>query len=373
MSRSIAELTGAEFPLFAFSHCRDVVAAVSRAGGFGVLGGSSFTPETLEEELRWIDEHVDGKPYGIDILIPENVDLPRGVTAESLAERIPQEHIKFATELLRSRGIDATEENIVRKELPAITPEIGELLMDIAFRHPIRLIANALGIAPKSMIDRARARGVPVAALVGAKEHAIRQAKAGVDIIVAQGTEAGGHCGEVSTLVLIPEVVRALEPYGSPPVLAAGGIVTGQQMAGCMAMGAAGAWTGTVWLTTAEAETSEAIREKIVAASSRDTVRSTYRTGKPSRQLKSAWTEAWEGSESPGKLEMPMMGMISGPAFAQIDKAVQGGNAEANDLVSYWVGQGVGLIDSVTSAGSVVQTFKEEFLQATERLGDFLG
>jgi NAD(P)H-dependent flavin oxidoreductase YrpB (nitropropane dioxygenase family) len=140
-----------------------------------------------------------------------------------------------------------------------------------------------------------------------------------------------------------------------------------------MAMGAAGAWTGTVWLTTAEAETSEAIREKIVAASSRDTVRSTYRTGKPSRQLKSAWTEAWEGSESPGKLGMPMMGMISGPAFAQIDKAVQGGNAEAIDLVSYWVGQGVGLIDSVTSAGSVVQTFKEEFLQATERFGDFLG
>ncbi|MBB3862656.1 NAD(P)H-dependent flavin oxidoreductase YrpB (nitropropane dioxygenase family) [Novosphingobium hassiacum] len=247
MIRSIAEMTGAEFPLFAFSHCRDVVAAVSRAGGLGVLGGSSFTPESLEEELRWIDANVDVKPYGIDILIPENIDVQRGVTGAALAERIPIQHRKFAADLLRSHGIDATEDDVVSAELPAIAPEIGESLMDVAFRHPIRLIANALGIAPSSMIERARAHGVPVAALVGAKEHAIRQVRAGVDIIVAQGTEAGGHCGEVSTLVLIPEVVRALRDYGSPPVLAAGGIVTGEQMAACMAMGAAGAWTGSVW------------------------------------------------------------------------------------------------------------------------------
>lgn len=373
MAKSITELTGAEFPLFAFSHCRDVVAAVSRAGGFGVLGGSSFTPETLEEELRWIDEHVDGKPYGIDILIPENVDLPRGMTADALAARVPAKHRKFAADLLTRHDIATTEDEAVVGFLPAIAPEIGEALMDVAFRHPIRLIANALGIAPQSMIDRARAHNVPVAALVGAKEHAIRQAKAGVDIIVAQGTEAGGHCGEVSTLVLIPEVVRALEPYGSPPVLAAGGIMTGQQMAGMMAMGAAGAWTGTVWLATTESETSEIIKEKIVAASSRDTIRSTFRTGKPSRQLKSAWTEAWDGPDSPGKLGMPMMSLISSPAFKRIDKAAQAGNPKARELVTYWVGQGIGLVDGVTSAGSVVQSFKEEFLDAMERLNSSIG
>ena len=248
--KTIKELVGVDFPLFAFSHCRDVVAAVSRAGGFGVLGGSSFTPETLETELRWIDDHVDGKPYGIDILIPEHQQLGGGMDMEALASRIPQDHVDFTVDLLRRHGINAGPGDVVTRQLPATLPEVGEALMDVAFRHPIRLIVNALGIAPPSMLSRARAHGVPVGALVGAKEHAIRQVQAGVDIIIAQGGEAGGHCGEVSTLVLVPEVIRAIAPLRPVPVLAAGGIMTGAQMAGCMAMGAAGAWTGSVWLAT---------------------------------------------------------------------------------------------------------------------------
>jgi NAD(P)H-dependent flavin oxidoreductase YrpB (nitropropane dioxygenase family) len=222
------------------------------------------------------------------------------------------------------------------------------------------------------MIDRGKAFGVPVAALVGAKEHAIRQVKAGVDIIVAQGTEAGGHCGEVSTLVLIPEVIRAIKDIKPVPVLAAGGIMTGRQMAGCMAMGAQGAWTGSVWLATTESETTEVFREKMIAASSRDTIRSKSRTGKPSRQLKSAWHEAWDGPVSPGALPMPMMGLLSQPAFARIDKAAEGGNPKARELVSYWVGQGVGLVDSVKSAGQVVQEFKEEFAESMVDMNSLL-
>jgi NAD(P)H-dependent flavin oxidoreductase YrpB (nitropropane dioxygenase family) len=364
----IEHLVGAEFPLFAFSHCRDVVAAVSRAGGFGVLGGSGFTPETLEEELNWIDDHVDGKPYGVDILIPENVTTARGMTGEEIAATVPAAHREFAQNILSDAGIDSRPEGLVRTEMSALVPEAGEKLLEVAFRHPIRLIANALGIAPPSMIDYARKAGVPVAALVGAKEHAIRQAKAGVDIVVAQGTEAGGHCGEVSTLVLIPEIVKALEAYGSPPVLAAGGIMTGAQMAGLMAMGAAGAWTGSVWLTTAESEVSEIVREKLVAAGSRDTIRSTFRTGKPSRQLRSAWHDAWHGPESPGYLGMPQMTLLSQPCFQRIDKAAIGGNPKARELVSYFVGQGIGLVDQVRSASGVVQEFKEDYLIAIERL-----
>ena len=377
MNNAVCRMVGCEFPLFAFSHCRDVVVAVSKAGGFGVLGATRFTPDQLEEELAWIDAHIDGAPYGVDVLVPEIVD-PRVAEFqdnEARAAAISQQHRQFAAELLGQYGVEVAPEEVVRYEGRAgITPENGYAQMEVAFRHPIKLIANALGIAPPKMIEEGKRRGVPVAALVGAKEHALRQAAAGVDIIVAQGTEAGGHCGEVSTLVLIPEVVRALKGAGYDiPVLAAGGIMTGAQMAGMMAAGAQGAWTGSVWLATTESETSEAFREKMVAARSRDTVRSRSRTGKPARQLKTAWHEAWDAADGPGPLPMPLMGMVSEPAFQRIEKSVVNGNEAARDLVSYFVGQGVGLVDQVRSAKGVVQDFREEFVEAVGELNGMLG
>jgi len=241
--------------------------------------------------------------------------------------------------------------------------EISEQLLDVAFSHNIALIVNALGVPPRSMLDRARARGIPCAALVGAREHALRQIDAGVDILVAQGGEAGGHCGEVSTMVLIPEVMRAIKGMRKVPVLAAGGIMTGRQMAACMAMGAAGAWTGSVWLATQEAETTLAFRDKMIAARSRDTVRSRGRTGKPARQLRSAWTEAWEGPETPGTLPMPLQGLLSEPAMRRINQSVEAGNAAALPLVSYFVGQGVGLVEEVRS---VMAEFMTDFADALE-------
>ncbi|WP_095012122.1 NAD(P)H-dependent flavin oxidoreductase [Tsuneonella mangrovi] len=371
MNNAACRLTGAEFPLFAFSHCRDVVAAVSKAGGFGVLGATRFSPDQLEEELAWIDAHVDGAPYGVDVLVPETID-PRVAALHDNAERaaaIDPQFQAFAADLLAQYGIDAGREVPQLRERMGITPENGLALMEVAFRHPIRLIANALGIAPPEMIAEGRARGVPVAALVGAKEHALRQAAAGVDIIVAQGGEAGGHCGEVSTLVLIPEVVRALQAAGhDTPVLAAGGIMTGGQMAAMMAAGAQGAWTGSVWLATPESEASDAFRSKMVAARSRDTVRSRSRTGKPARQLKSGWHAAWDGDGSPGPLPMPLMGMVSEPALAKIERAVEAGNEDARELVTYFVGQGVGLVDSVRPARAIVQSFREEFVEAVSAL-----
>ena len=370
MRNKICEMTGAEFPLFAFSHCRDVVAAVSRAGGFGVLGGSSFTPESLKVELEWIDDHADGKPYGIDIVVPEKQAVTGDVSFEELAERIPEKHVDFTIDLLKKYNVILDRDAAINKKRPPTLPDVGEALMDVAFEHPIRLIANALGIAPPSMIERGRKAGVPVAALVGAKEHAIRQVNAGVDVVVVQGTEAGGHCGEVSTLVLVPEVIRAVKKIRDVPVLAAGGIMTGQQMAGAMAMGAQGAWTGSVWLATPEAETCQAFRNKMVEATSRDTVRSIARTGKPSRQLRSVWHDAWEGADSPGSLPMPLMSMLSQPALTTVDRAADGGNAKACELVTYWVGQGVGLVEGIYGAGAVVQQFKEEFAEAMEQLMD---
>jgi NAD(P)H-dependent flavin oxidoreductase YrpB (nitropropane dioxygenase family) len=376
MKSSVCEMLGVEFPLFAFSHCRDVVAAVSRAGGFGVLGATTHSPESIEQELTWIDAHVDGKPYGLDVLIPENTSTAgeADVTWQSLQARIPPEHRAFTRDLLKKHGVE-----LVTTPVPANTPQPFDTaraleVLEASFRHPIRLIANALGVPPKAMIEMGRKHGVPVAALVGAKEHALRQVAAGVDILVVQGTEAGGHCGEVSTMVLVPEVIKAIKPVRDVPVLAAGGIMTGRQMAACMAMGAAGVWTGSVWLATTESETSEIFREKMIAASSRDAIRSRGRTGKPARQLRSVWTDAWDRDpESPGTLPMPLQSIISRDAFQAIDRSAAAGNAKARDLVSYFVGQGVGLIDSVKSATSVVQEFKEDFAEAVEHMNALVG
>ncbi len=378
MTSKLCAQLGIDFPLFAFSHCRDVVAAVSKAGGFGVLGATAFNPEQLAVELDWIDAHVDGKPYGIDVLIPENLSVGHelDLTSKKLAARIPQGHKDFVDGLLAQHGVAPAGTHARARDdaPPPFWPAEAMELLRVAFEHPIKMIVNALGVPPAEMIQMGRDHGVPVGALAGAKEHALRLAAAGVDVIVAQGGEAGGHCGEVSTLVLIPETVRALKQGGYDiPVLAAGGIMTGAQMAACMAMGAAGAWTGSVWLATLESETSEIFREKMVAARSRDTVRSKGRTGKYSRQLKSAWTDAWEGEASPGALPMPMQSLISEPALRLADKAAAGGNVEARQLVTYFVGQGVGLVDHVTSARSVVQSFIEDYANAVETLNSAVG
>ncbi len=379
MTNKLCERLGIEFPLFAFSHCRDVVAAVSKAGGFGVLGATAFNPEELEVELQWIDAHVDGKPYGIDVLIPENLSVKNetGLTSKTLAARIPPQHRTFVDDLLKSHGVESAGEHARARSddaPPPFWPEEAMELLRVAFNHPIKMIVNALGKPPQEMIDMGRAHNVPVGALAGAKEHALRLAEAGCDVIVAQGGEAGGHCGEVSTLVLIPEVVRALKAAGHDvPVLAAGGIMTGAQMAACMAMGAAGAWTGSVWLATTESECSQIFREKMVAARSRDTVRSKGRTGKYSRQLVSAWTEAWEGPDSPGALPMPMQSLIAEPAIHKATKSAEGGNAAAVPLVTYFVGQGVGLVSDITSARSVVQDFMADYAEAVDTLNASVG
>jgi NAD(P)H-dependent flavin oxidoreductase YrpB (nitropropane dioxygenase family) len=375
MKSPICDMLGIEFPLLAFSHCRDVVAAVSKAGGFGVLGATGHSPDSVRRELAWIDDHVGGKPYGLDVLIPENMATAgeTGVTYNSLRARVPQAHRDFARDLMEGFGVEVIAPTIADDQPQPFDPDRAMRVLEAAFEHPIRLIANALGVPPPAMIEMGKSRGVPVAALVGAKEHAIRQVNAGVDILVVQGTEAGGHCGEVTTMVLVPEVLAAIKPIREVPVLAAGGIMNGRQMAACMAMGAAGVWTGSVWLATVESETTEIFREKMIEASSRDAVRSKSRTGKPARQLRSAWTEAWERNPaSPGALPMPMQSLVSEAALRSADRAAAAGNAKARELVTYFVGQGVGLIDSVRSAGAVVQDFKSEFLEAVEHMNSLL-
>ena len=372
MRTPITERLGIEFPIFAFSHCRDVVAAVTNAGGFGVLGALAYSPEQLEIELNWIDEHVDGRPYGVDFAMPVNYIGKGGgedASFEALDAMIPQQHRDFVDELL------------ARHDVPELPPELeggpvaaaglnvdamGPSQIEVCLAHPgVRMIVNALGPPPLYVIERAHEAGVLVGGLAGSKVHAERQVAIGVDVIVAQGTEAGGHCGEISTMVLVPEVVDAVGP--EVPVLAAGGIATGRQMAAALALGAQGVWTGSMWLTVTEADTNPTALENMLAATSRDTVRSKAMTGKPARQLRTAWTDAWEGPDSPGTLPMPLQGILHQEAGR---RTLRVGNRE---LVGFPVGQIVGRMNKVRPSRDLIMEMVEEWIDTTERLQSLLG
>jgi NAD(P)H-dependent flavin oxidoreductase YrpB (nitropropane dioxygenase family) len=378
MRTGICDQLGIEYPVLAFSHCRDVVAAVTRGGGFGVLGATAYSPEQLDVELQWIDETVGGKPYGVDVLVPEKLagmQRGSGFDAAALNALIPEEHRRFLDSLLAEYGIEAPtgpdDGGTGDRELGAggiaagLSGEGALRLIEVALNHPVRLVANALGAPPEEMIKAAHAADVPVAALAGKREHAERHVAAGVDIVVAQGYEAGGHTGEIATMVLVPEVVDAVAPL---PVLAAGGIARGRQMAAALALGAQGVWTGSVWLTTAEAETHPVVKEKFLAATSSDTLRSRSITGKPARQLKSAWTEAWDGPGSPGPLPMPLQPLLVDYALHRIRRAAAAGQPGATQLVNYFVGQVVGSLNAVRPARQVLQEMITEYVDVVAGL-----
>jgi NAD(P)H-dependent flavin oxidoreductase YrpB (nitropropane dioxygenase family) len=278
---------------------------------------------------------------------------------------IPPEYRAFVADLLDRYEVPPLPEHLTgRRGTLSVSAEDADALLDVAFRHPIKLVASALGPPPAALTERAHARGVLVAALVGTVEHARRQQAAGVDLIVAQGTEAGGHTGTVATMVLVPEVVRAVKPT---PVLAAGGIVTGAQMAAAIALGAEGVWCGSVWLTTQEAETDPAVQRKMLAASSSDTVRSRSLTGKPARMLRTAWTDEWEAADAPPALPMPLQTMLTSSAQQRITRSSSREGSGAQRLATYFVGQGVGLLDRVRPSKEVVADMVTEYLEVAAR------
>ena len=371
MHTRVSEMLGVEFPILAFSHCRDVVAAVTKAGGFGVLGAVAHTPERLETDLAWIDAETKGRAYGVDLLLPAKYAGADegGLDGDAIRHLLPAEQQAFVDDILRRYGVpdlpdDGGSGPLGHADAMRISPRGYEPLLDVAFSHPIKLIASALGPPPPSLIDRAHGMGVAVVALAGSKVHAERHRAAGVDLIVAQGTEAGGHTGEISTMVLVPEVVDAVAPT---PVLAAGGIANGRQIAAAMALGAEGVWCGSVWLTTEEAETHPAVKEKFLAATSRDTIRSRSLTGKPARMLRSAWTEEWERPDAPPPLSMPLQSALVAGAQARIGRAANKEGTGANRLANYFVGQVVGTMNQVRPARQVVLDMVTEYAEVVER------
>lgn len=371
MHTPICDQLGIEFPIFAFSHCRDVVAAVTNAGGFGVLGALAYEPERLEIELKWIDEHVKGKPYGVDFAMPAKYVGQGGgeqATPEYLSSLIPDSYREFVNKVLDEAGIPPLPEDTGPRTPKAAGLNVdaeGPGQLEVTLSHPnVRMVVNALGPPPKYVLDQCHANGVLVGGLVGSKQHAERQVAIGTDVIVAQGTEAGGHCGEISTMVLVPQVVDAVGP--DVPVLAAGGIADGRQAVAAMALGAQGVWTGSVWLLTQEADLTPEVVDNLLAAQSRDAIRARVMTGKPARQLRTKWTEAWERPDAPEPLPMPLQGLLYGEAAARFSRV------HAKEFAGSPVGQIVGSIDKVRPARDVVLEMVQGWIDTMERMNSLL-
>lgn len=366
MRTKVCEMFGIELPIFAFTHCRDVVAEVSKAGGMGIFGCSHRTPEELEIELKWIDDHVDGKPYGIDLLMPGKFSkiTDEMINAGNLENIFPKEQTEFVRRVLEQGGVkpltgeQADEFRIHNLKQLRQSVEEHQKFFDVAFNHPVKLIVSALGVAPKTFIDQAHSRGVKVGALVGAVEHARRQKAAGVDLIIAVGGEAGGHTGTIASLVLWPQVVDAVAPL---PVLAAGGVGRGRQLAAALALGAEGVWCGSIWLGTKESDTLPELKEKIYAATSGDTIRTTKMTGKGARFLTNKYTEAWEQPGAPKALPLPFQLFLSREAQLSSERA------RAKDYLATPMGQIVGEINAEQRVRDVIYQMLDEFAESYER------
>ena len=369
MRTRICETLGCEVPIFAFSHCRDVVVEVTKAGGFGVLGAATFSPEQLEAELRWIDGQVEGRPYGIDVLIPVNYDKEaERTTVEDLERLIPAEHKAFMDKILDEAGVPPLppdERERIHREIVAgrgnMTPDGARRLVRVALEHPrVKMVVSALGSPPPDMVAELRERQVVIGAMCGKGEHAARHRAAGVQVIIAQGTEAGGHTGEITTLVLVPQVVEACGDEVA--VLAAGGITSGSQIVAALALGAQGVWCGTIWLGTRESELDPFEKAVLFETRTEDAVRRRARTGKHVRMIKSKLSEAWEQPGAPKYLPTPLQGILYNEAHARVVRA------RRKDLYSFPVGQSVGAINSETSVREVMYRLQMEYLETMERL-----
>jgi len=373
MKTDICKKLGIEYPIFAFTHCRDVVVAVSKAGGIGVLGAVGYSPEQLKEELDWIDKHIGDYPYGVDTVIPQKYEgmdeKDPEQLLESLQKMIPAGHREFVEKLLSDNGVpEAPETNGPKGGLLGWTEATAEPQIDEALKHPnVKLIANALGTPPADMIKKIQDKGVLIGALCGKIKQAVAHKDAGLDFIIAQGGEGGGHTGEIGSIVLWPQIVDAVDGL---PVLAAGGIGSGRQMAAAMSTGVQGVWCGSLWLAVEEAAAQPAEKESYLNATSEDTIRSKAWTGKPARMLKNKWTEAWENPDNPDPLPMPLQGMITFDAMRRTSMYAGSGNTQEVSFNA--AGQVIGQVKQVESVKDVIFRMINEYLDSIDRLNNLL-
>jgi len=358
---SLCDLLSIEHPIVGFTPSEHVAAAISRAGGLGVLGCVRFNhPDELDAALKWMDASTDGRPYGIDVVMPAKV--PDEGAAADLGSLIPEGHREFVDQTLLKLGVPPLPDGSEPSEgVLGWLHSIARQHVEVALSHPAKLIANALGSPPADVIEKAHARGMLVAALAGKAEHARRHVGLGVDLVVAQGYEAGGHTGEIASMVLVPEIVDAVDA----PVLAAGGIGSGRQIAAALALGAVGVWMGSAWLTTEEyslTSSMPAMQAALLAATSSDTVRSRIYSGKPARLLRNRWTRAWEEPGAPEPLPMPLQNLLVSEAHQRLMRAGM------PDVVPMPAGQIIGRMNEVRTVADLMADLLREADESLARL-----
>jgi NAD(P)H-dependent flavin oxidoreductase YrpB (nitropropane dioxygenase family) len=358
----VCDIFGIDVPIFAFSHCRDVVAAVSKAGGLGVLGAATITPDELKLELEWLDAELGTLPYGINVLMAAK--FVEG-SQEELERQIPEEHRRFVAGLEERFQIPPLPENAAPPTgiFGSIefrgAPDIGLRSLEIAFQHNVKVMVSALGPAPPELIERAHAQGILVGGMVGAGRHAQKHVEAGADFVVAAGHEGAGHNSHISTMVLVPEVVDAVAPV---PVLAAGGIANGRQIAAAFALGAEGVWTGSLWVACAESEFLPEQMQRVIEAGSHDTIETRSWSGKPTRFLRDRWNSAWEEPDAPDPLPTPLQRLLVAKSQHRIF------NARMSEVMAVPIGEVAGQITSIRPAREIIYDLVVEYGEAMERL-----
>jgi NAD(P)H-dependent flavin oxidoreductase YrpB (nitropropane dioxygenase family) len=364
----LCEEYGCEVPIVAFAHTKDVVAAVTNAGGIGVLGGAGgerrrsqitppYTAEQFRADIRWIKDRVGGRPFGCDLVLPASIVEGN---REDLEAMIPQEHRDFVDRLHSENSIPYPK-RMVDESLPdfeALTNSRAKL--EVLFEEHVPIFASGLG-SPAFILERAHAEGVKVWGLIGRPRQAAREIEAGVDLIIAQGYDSGGHSGSIGTFSLVPQIVE-LAQATQTPVLAAGGVCTGKHLAAALAMGAAGVWTGTIWLATHESETEMFLKHRLIEAQLEDVVQSRATSGKPIRQLKSRWSDVWSQPDAPQPLQMPLQGML----VRGIQTGIREGQLQ--DWMTTPAGQSVAGVRELKPAAEVLYDIVEEAQEMLERL-----
>ncbi len=352
----LCDMLGLEFPIIAFTHCKDVAVAVINSGGFAVLGEAMHTPDEIAADIKWIRDRVDGKAYGIDLVLPASV--PPAGSLEELTAQIPESHRKFAQGIKEKYNVPEPKGPIALHQWGGLNQGMARAQLDVLLDERVPVFTSGLG-NPAFILEAAHARGIKVFGLVGKTRQAQREVEAGVDAIIAQGYDAAGHTGAMGTFSIVPEVVSIA---GDTPIIAAGGVTTGRHLAAALCLGAAGVWTGTLWLASRESDVDMIVKEKLLHATAEDTVYSRAISGMTMRTLKCPWTEEWAKPEAPPTLPAPYQMLLS-------SDYIQGANDHRReDLMTEAAGQGVGFVTSMKPARQIVFDLVEEALDAIEQL-----
>ncbi|MCP3987259.1 MAG: nitronate monooxygenase [bacterium] len=352
----LCDMLEVEFPIISFTHCKDVAVSVINSGAFAVLGEAMHTPDEISADIKWIRDRVDGKPFGVDLVLPASV--PSSGTLEELEQQIPEEQRAFAQQIKQKYDVPDPKGPIALHQWGGLNQEMARSQLDVLLDERVPVICSGLG-SPAFMLDAAHERGIKIFGLIGKTRQAKRQIEAGVDAVIAQGYDAAGHTGAMGTFSIVPEVVSIA---GDIPVIAAGGITTGRHLAAALCLGAAGVWTGTLWLASRESDVDMIVKEKLLAATADDTSFSRCISGMTMRTLKCPWTEEWSKPEAPPVLPAPYQMLLS-------SEYIQGANDNRReDLMTEAAGQGVGFVTAMKPARQIVFDMVEEALVAFEEI-----